>query len=453
MNSRKSYEAPRIVALDRPMTLRAPLDQRAPESLAAGDESLQLLERYGSPLVIYDGDRLRRSYREFLAAFRRRWPETSISYSVKTNYLSALLALLHQEGAHMEVVSGFEYEICRRLGIPGPEITFNGPWKASYELRVALESGSQVNVDNLDELIRIEALADALPGRKRIGLRVNMDVSYPPWDKFGFNLASGEALRMARRIMARDDFDLAGLHMHVGTYIPNPDQYEKGAEALIRLALRLRDETGRAPEQIDMGGGYASSNTLRGQMLPGASTSPTAEMYAESLTRPLIEAREKEDYAPRLVLEPGRAVIDDCGDILTTVVSVKPLRGGGRGAVIDAGVGILPTAYWYDHEISPVAVPPRPAEKVKLFGPLCMQIDVVRPAVVLPSPRPGDVYAIRRVGAYNFSQSMQFIIARPNYLLRLGDRIEVIRRREGVAEATALESVPDGLRPAQDPTR
>ncbi|MFT7617043.1 MAG: diaminopimelate decarboxylase [Planctomycetota bacterium] len=444
-----SYEAPKITPLDRPMTRRGPLDHRQGESpsLIAGFDPRAVLEEYGSPVVLYDAAKLKQTYADFVDAFKSRYEKMHVAYSVKTNYLSSLVALLYQEGAKMEVVSGFEYQVCRRLGIPGADITFNGPWKKNDELKEAFAQGSQVNLDNYDELLRAERIAKEVPGKKRIGLRVNMDVSYPPWDKFGFNLASGDAIAMVRRILDNDDFELAGLHMHVGTYIPNPDQYKKGAQALVDMALRIRDEFGVAPASLDMGGGYASSNTLRGQMLQGTATSPTPAMYAESLTEPLIKAKEKEGYEPELILEPGRALVDECGDILTTVVSVKPLRGGGRGAIIDAGVNILPTAYWYDHEISPLATEKRPAEKVKLFGPLCMQIDVVRPSVVLPAPKPGDVYAIRRVGAYNFSQSMQFIYARPNYLLAHEGQLHVIRKEETVEDALALESVPQDLMP------
>ncbi len=450
--NRTEYESPRITPLDRPMTTRPPLSHRQAQSTReiAGQDPLALLEKYGSPVVLFDGERLKKTYKSFVGAFQERYEKMHVAYSVKTNYLSSLVALLYQQGAKMEVVSGFEYAVCRRLGIPGTDITFNGPWKKNEELREAFENGSQVNLDNHDEVERVLKIAKGIPGKKKIGIRVNMDVSYPPWDKFGFNLTSGDAMAMAERILDNDELELAGLHMHVGTYIPNPDQYKKGAAALVELALRLRDKFGIAPKSLDMGGGYASSNTLRGQMLQGTATSPTPDMYAACLTEPLLHAKEKEGYEPELILEPGRALIDECGDILTTVVSVKPLRGGGRAAIIDAGVNILPTAYWYDHEVSPIATEPRPVEKVKLFGPLCMQIAVIRASVVLPPPRCGDVAALGRVGAYNFSQSMQFIYARPNYLLALDGDIHVIRREEGVEDALALESVPSTLMPVEE---
>jgi len=431
------------------MTSRPPLDSRGGGRLETigRHDVLDLMRTHGSPLVVFDADRLVESHDRFVTAFREHWPRTHLAYSVKTNYLSAVVACVYKAGATVEVVSGFEYEICRKLGIPGEDIHFNGPWKKTSEIEEAFRQGSQVNLDNLDEVIRTEEAARRLGGRYPVGIRVNMEVSYPPWDKFGFKLTSGEALRMARRIHAHPHLELRGLHMHIGTYIPNPDQYRKGAQAMVELALRIREATGSAPETIDMGGGYASTNRLRGQMLPGTATSPTPEMYAACLTEPLLEAREKHDYEPELVLEPGRVLVDECGDILTTVVSVKPLLGGGKSCILDAGVNILPTAYWYDHECVPVNVGKRPLERVKLFGPLCMQIDVVRPEVVLPAPRPGDVYALRRTGAYNFSQSMQFIYPRPAHLLLMGEDVHVIRRPEDVASVCLDEKVPEALRP------
>ncbi len=439
------YEAPRLMALDGSLGLKPPHRGRRADDAGDAAKALDRIERHGSPLMVFDGDVLKASYEGFLGAFRKHWPKTRVAYSVKTNYLSAIVGLIHHLGATVEVVSGFEYAICRRLGIPGSKIHFNGPWKRSDEIAEAFAQGSPVNLDNLDELLRTESIAAKVPGVHTVGIRVNMEVSYPPWDKFGFNLTSGDALRMARRISENDRLRLGGLHMHIGTYIPNPDQYRKGAEALVELALRIRDEVGEAPTVLDMGGGYASGNRLRGQMLPGTATSPTPEMYAECLTGPLLDAQDRHDYEPELVLEPGRALVDDCGELFSTVVAVKPLLGGGKSAIIDGGVNVLPTAYWYDHECLPVNVGDRPLENVKIFGPLCMQIDVVRPQVALPSPRPGDVYRLTRTGAYNFSQSMEFIYPRPTYLLLWEGKEYVVREAESMEACTREERIPPFL--------
>lgn len=448
MTEKAAYERPRIIPLDRPMTERPPLDHRQGDAITqvAGQDILDVMATHGSPCMIYDGDRLVETYHSFLGAFQKHYEKCRIAYSVKTNYLSSIVGLLYQTGSKVEVVSGFEYQICRRLGIPGHDICFNGPWKKDAEIEEALRNKSLVNLDNYDELKRVEVIAGRIPGPHKIGIRVNMEVSYPPWDKFGFNLTSGEALRMAERINNNPSMVLHGLHMHVGTYIPNPDQYGKGSAALVDLALKIRDKLGVTLSVLDMGGGYASSNTLRGQMIPGGSTSPTPAMYAEALTEPLIRARDKHDFEPLLVLEPGRAMVDESADMLTSVTSVKPLLGGGRAAIIDAGVNVIPTAYWYDHEVVPVNCSARHTERVKVFGPLCMQIDVVRPEAVLPSPRVGDVYCLRRVGAYNFSQSMQFIYTRPAYLLSLKGELHVIRPAETTEDVIGHETIPDFLR-------
>src|SRR5215470_8640226 len=90
----------------------------------------ELLRRFGSPLFVVSESRLRREFRDFRAAFRVLYPGTEIAYSYKTNYLTGVRAALHEEGAWAEVVSGLEYEMARRLGVPGQRIDCNGPWKA-----------------------------------------------------------------------------------------------------------------------------------------------------------------------------------------------------------------------------------------------------------------------------------------------------------------------------------
>lgn len=404
-----------------------------------------LVKQFGSPLGVVDEDRLRAMCRRVTKAFQAHWPRTRLACSVKTNYLSAIVAVIRDEGGLGEVVSGFEYGICRDLGIPGAEIIFNGPYKPDSELRLALEEGAVVNIDNDDELRRIIAMAPSLKKRGRVGIRANLKLNDPPWDKFGFSFESGHAHDVARAIAKIPNLELDGLHMHLGTYIPDPALYGRGAEALVDLALRLERDTGLTIKRLDIGGGYATRNTLRHTILPGECVAASPEDYAAVITAPLKAARRQFRKPPELVLEPGRLLIDEAVSMITTVQAVKRGVGQQKAAILDAGVHILPTAYWYNHDVAPVRDHGGPVDSYKLAGPLCMQIDVVREAITLPVLRPGDQLVVGDIGAYNFSQSMTFIQLRPTYVMISGTKVAIIRQAEVADDVRRIERLPPHL--------
>ncbi len=442
-----TYTSPELFNVSDGPVGRPPGSERRIEaqSMVAGHSVESLVEKFGSPLYVMDETRLRASYRRLSEAFKAGWADTVIGCSVKTNYLSSVVAVMRDEGAWGEVVSGFEYRLCRDLGIPGDQIIFNGPWKTDDDLRLAFSEGAVLNLDGDDELERVETLAAELGLKVKVGLRINMQLNYPPWDKFGFKLETGHAMEAARLVDKSEHLELNGLHMHVGTYIPDPGLYGRGIEALIALALRIERETDATISSLDIGGGYATRNTLHDTMLPGEAITATAEEYAEAITAPLRRASAQFKDAPRLCIEPGRILVDEAASMITTVRAVKRISGQQKAVLIDAGVHIMPTAWWYDHEIRPEFDHGHDIEDYRIVGPLCMQIDVVRKQVNLPALSTGDRLVIQDVGAYNFSQSMQFIYMRPNYVMAHAKGVDIIRAREEDSYVRQLESLPDHL--------
>ena len=129
---KKAYEKPVInpvrVGLANKMSGKAYAYSRVRDNID-GVPVEELVEKYGSPLFVFSERKLREQFRRFRRAFETRYPNVEFTWSYKTNYLKAICAILHQEGETAEVVSEFEYEKARRLGIPGNQIVFNGPYK------------------------------------------------------------------------------------------------------------------------------------------------------------------------------------------------------------------------------------------------------------------------------------------------------------------------------------
>jgi diaminopimelate decarboxylase len=447
--TKQRYERPVIKRLETDMPNKfGSRVERKPMTHIDGVAVKELISNHGSPLFVISEKTIRSNYKKAKKAFTMRYPKVQFAWSYKTNYLDAVCSIYHQEGSWAEVVSGFEYDKAISNGVNGKKIIFNGPDKTVDDLTKAITNDSLIHIDHLDELYTITELSEKLSKRPRVGIRVNMDTGvYPIWDRFGFNYENGQAWDALNKIMASGKMDLVGLHCHIGTYMLSSRAYGIAASKLADLALGLKRRYNHDVKYIDLGGGFPSRNTLKGSYLPGVDTIPSVDEFAEEITSALLNAEFPPDNLPLLILETGRAMVDDAAFLLGTVISNKRSSIGKRITIVDVGVNILFTSFWYDHKVTPAQEFSQYTEDTTIYGPLCMNIDVIRESASLPLLNKGDHFVIHFVGAYNMTQWMQFINLRPRVvLIDLQDQVHVIRENETMEVFKSLEKVPEHLK-------
>lgn len=404
----------------------------------------KLMDNYGSPLFVFSEKTIRDTFSEARIAFETRYPKVQFAWSYKTNYLDAVCKIYHEEGAWAEVVSGFEFEKAMAMGVPGSKLLYNGPEKSAEDLVMAINNDAYIHIDHFDELYLLMETTRKLDKKAQVAIRVNMDTGiYPIWDRFGFNYENGEAWNAINRIMLADNLELVGLHTHIGTYIMATSAYAMATTKLVNLFMATHRKFGHWLKYIDLGGGFASKNTLKGAYMPGSETCPSFDEYAEAITNALISSEIPHENLPVLFLETGRALIDDAGYLLTTVLANKRSSVGRRNMVIDAGVNLLFTSFWYNLGIFPSKSVSENREVATIYGPLCMNIDVISDAINFPHVKTGDQLVIERVGAYNVTQWMQFITYRPNVvLIDMEGKSHLIRKKENLETITNSEIDP-----------
>lgn len=407
----------------------------------------QLVKKFGSPLFVFSMRKLREQYQEMYQIFSTRYPNVQCAWSYKTNYLDAICATLHHEGAIAEVVSGFEYEKATRLGINGSSIIFNGPCKSAEELKRAFTNGSIVNIDNFDELYCAERVAQELGKKVSVGIRVNMDNGiYPQWFKFGFNLDNRQAMEAVNRIARSAHLRLNGLHAHIGTFVLDPNAYAIETEKMVKFMQEIEDNSDFTIEYIDVGGGFPSQNRLKGIYLPPEVAIPSMEEYAEAICNTLLRYLRPNEY-PKLYLEAGRSIVDEAGYLISTVNAQKYLPDGRKSYFIDAGINLMYTATWYNFNLQPDRQLSSAPERCTVFGPLCMNIDVIADSIYLPPLPVKSRLVIHPVGAYNLTQWMQFITYRPAVVMIMDDKsVEIIRRAEKLDDVLSCEKLPEKLK-------
>ncbi|MEN8118087.1 MAG: alanine racemase [Bacteroidota bacterium] len=404
----------------------------------------ELMEEYGSPLFVLSEQTIRDTYAEAKQAFETRYPKVQFAWSYKTNYLNAVCSIFHDEGSWAEVVSGFEFEKALSNGVNGSNIIFNGPEKSEEDLTLAINHNAIIHIDHFDELYLLIETTRKLNKKARVAIRINLDAGiYPMWDRFGFNYENGEAWNAINRIMLAENLDLIGLHTHIGTYIMSTSAYAIAATKLSNLYMATHRKFDHWLKYIDLGGGFASKNTLKGAYMPGSETCPSFDEYAEAISNAIISSEIPHENLPVLFLETGRALIDDAGYLLTTVLANKRSTQGRRTMVIDAGVNLLFTSFWYNLGVFPSKENSAHVEETTIYGPLCMNIDVIRDAINFPQAKTGDQLVIERVGAYNMTQWMQFITYRPNVILiDTEEKTHIIRKKEELDSMQKFELNP-----------
>ncbi|MBT6007075.1 MAG: diaminopimelate decarboxylase [Prolixibacteraceae bacterium] len=444
--SKLKYEKPVIskITAGVPNKFGLPAKQRIISEID-GIPVPDLMEEYGSPVFVLSEKTIRDTYAEAKQAFETRYPKVQFAWSYKTNYLDAVCNVFHDEGSWAEVVSGFEFEKALSNGVNGSNIIFNGPEKSEEDLTLAINNNACIHIDHFDELYLLIETTRKLNKKARVDIRINLDAGiYPIWDRFGFNYENGEAWNAINRIMLADNLEMIGLHTHIGTYIMVASAYAIAASKLSNLYMAIHRKFDHWLKYIDLGGGFASKNTLKGAYMPGSETCPSFDEYAEAISNAIISSEIPHENLPVLFMETGRALIDDAGYLLTTVLANKRSTAGRRTMVIDAGVNLLFTSFWYNLGVFPSKEVSTHVEESTIYGPLCMNIDVIRDAINFPSAKTGDQLVIERVGAYNMTQWMQFITFRPNVvMIDLEGKAHIIRRKENLDSLQSFEVKPN----------
>lgn len=394
----------------------------------------ELAQRWGTPLYVYSRAAIAAAYGE-LALALAPVPHL-IAYSVKANGNLAVLRTLAALGAGADIVSGGELHRALLAGIPADRIVFSGVGKTVGELAAALRAGILAfNVESEGELLALAELADATGVQAPVSLRVNPDIEPPTphaytrtghaASKFGIPIAEAPALY--RRAATLPALRIVGVDVHLGSQILQAAPFADAIEQMLALVEELRSD-GINPELLDLGGGLGIAYADGEGIGPGE--------FAAAILEPLG------DCGMRLVVEPGRYLVGHSGVLLARVLYVK--QSGGRCFVItDAGMNDLlrPSHYQGFHAVEPVvAEPGRPRVRADVVGPICETGDFLaldREMDVVP---PGELVAIRTVGAYGFSMASTYNQRpRPAEVMVDGAEAALVRRRETVEDLIAGE--------------
>ena len=419
----------------------------------AGVPVTDIATEFGTPTFVIDEDDFRSRCREIAAAFGGG---ENVRYAAKAFMCSEVARWIAEEGLSLDVATGGEMAVALHAGFPAERIALHGNNKSIAELTAAVKAGIEhVVVDSMIEIERLDEIAGAAGVVQDVLVRVTVGVEAHTHEfistahedqKFGLSLASGAALAAVRRIFATDHLRLVGLHSHIGSQIFDVAGFEIAAHRVIGLLRDVVAEFGVEKTSqmsiVDLGGGLGIS------YLPQDDPPPVADLAAKLAAIVRDESAAVGLPAPKLVVEPGRAIAGPGTITLYQVGTVKDVAVASdryrRYVSIDGGMSdnIRTSLYGAEYDVRLISRASEGSSTLgRVVGKHCESGDiVVRDTWVPDDIRPGDLLGVAATGAYCYSMSSRYnLIGRPAVVAVRDGQARLILRRETVDDLLSLE--------------
>jgi diaminopimelate decarboxylase len=392
--------------------------------LFVGDvDVIELAQKYGTPLFVYDEQQLRNRCREAVAAFG-----DGVAYATKAFLSQAMARLAWEEGMHLDVATGGEMHVALAAGVPPERLVMHGNNKSELELSEALAAPvGRIVVDSFDEIDRIEALVAGGAPFPKVLIRVNPGVAAHtheylqtgvPDSKFGLGIASGDAAAAIARARASTAMDLVGVHAHIGSQVFVVDSFRRAIGALAPF-LANRDL-----KELSIGGGLGVAYVT-------GERAPSITEWADSVKAAVAE----HGINARVTAEPGRAIVAGAAVTLYTVGTIKAIDSIRTYLAVDGGMSDNPRPVLYGsgyEAFLPRSVNAKRDLHVRVVGKHCESGDVIVSDAAVPGDtRVGDILCTPVTGAYGHSMGSNYnMVLRPAVVFVSDGKSRLVIRRE-----------------------
>ena len=402
----------------------------------------EIAAQVGTPCYIYSTATLERHFRLFDEALAGM--DHLVCYAMKAASNQAILKVMADLGAGMDVVSGGEYARAKAAGVPGDKIVFSGVGKTREEMRAALEGGvRQFNLESEPEMEVLNEVALSLGVVAPVTVRVNPDVDAKTHAKIAtgksenkFGIPITRAPEVYARIADLPGLRAVGIDVHIGSQLTDLEPYRAAFTKVKELTETLR-AAGHDIIRLDLGGGL-------GIPYERGNSAPPLPVEYGALVQEVLG-----DTGCEIEIEPGRLIAGNAGIMLSEVIYVK--HGEGRDfLIIDGAMNdlIRPAMYDAHHDIVPVVEPEAGGEQTPydIVGPVCESGDTFAKGRNMPKLAAGDLVAFRSAGAYGAVMSSEYNTRPliPEVLVK-GDQFAVIRKRPSFEEIINRDTLPEWM--------
>lgn len=412
-----------------------------------GVDCVDLAEKYGTPVYIYDTAYIKTKTRAFKAAFAKRKVAAQVAYASKAFSCLAIYQLMAQEKMSLDVVSGGELYTAIQADYPSEKIHFHGNNKSDDELIAGLDYhvGCFV-VDNFHELYRLDELTAERKQKTNILIRVTPGVEAHTHDyistgqndsKFGFDLENGQAETAVKQALSMPFIEVIGLHSHIGSQIFETQGFNLAIDKVLTQAAKWKSALNFDLKVLNVGGGFGIRYTSEDKPLPIETYIHTiideVEMLAENLNLDM----------PEIWIEPGRSLVGDAGITLYQTGSQKSIPDVRNYLAIDGGMSdnIRPALYNAKYTgVFANRVNDQMDELYSIAGKCCESGDMLIWNLPLPKVQSKDILAVFSTGAYGYAMASNYNrIPRPPVVFVEGGSEFLAIERESYRDLMRLE--------------
>ena len=430
-----------------------PITAKVERNLTIGGcDTVELVEKYGSPLYVIDEATLRAICNDFKNAFKS-YPHTRMMYASKALCTSAITKLLDSEGFGFDTVSIGEIYTVLNSGVSLSKVLFNGNNKTEEELDFAIKNDiGRISVDNFLEVKLISKIAGRYNKHVDVLLRITPGIECHTHEyiqtgqldsKFGFDLSQLDEV-IKDITQNHNNITIRGLHAHIGSQIFEPQCFHDEIDVLIQEISRVEAKFGIKFDEINIGGGLGVKYTEKDKP-------PSVNEIADVIIASLEKHIEKYNIEPpTLYIEPGRSIISTSGVTLYTIGSMKQVPNMTKYVTVDGGMSDNPRPSMYQAEYyADVANKMNETKKevVTIAGRFCESGDILIKDISLPIMETGDILCVYNTGAYNYSMASNYNrVEKPAMVLVNNTQSDIIIKRESLEDIIAHDVIPNRLK-------
>lgn len=406
--------------------------------LFAGVDTVSLAEKYGTPLMLLDENKIRQKCRIYKTAMQEHFtPDSMPLYASKALSFKYIYKIAAEENIGIDCVSAGEIYTAAAAGFPLERAYFHGNSKTDAEIRFAMEHGvGHFVCDSIEETSAVNEIAGEMGIRQKILLRItpgidphtHKKISTGSVDsKFGVAIETGQAYELVEGVLALENVELTGFHCHIGSQIFEYDPFCDAARIMIKFIADIREHFGYEASQLNLGGGMAVRYTEDDPEIDYAANIKGIADIVRTL------CGEYNVKMPQILMEPGRSIVADAGMTLYTAGYLKEITGLKNYISIDGGMTDNPRFTLYQSPYT-VVIANRMNEpcdyRCTVAGRCCESGDIIQEDVMMPKPARHDIIAVLTTGAYNYAMASHYNkVPKPAVvMLKDGEDFTVIKR-------------------------
>lgn len=386
-----------------------------------GVDTVDMAKKYGTPLYLYDENRIRERCRTYVSAMKEAFGESALPlYASKAASFKQMYRIVMEEGMGTDIVSSGELYTAASVGFPLERAYFHSNNKTDEDIAYAIDLGiGYFVVDNVEELDAIDKIAGEKAVIQKVLLRLTPGIDPHTYaavatgkvdSKFGSAIETGQAEQITKYATELENIELYGFHCHVGSQVFDSDVYLDASKIMLDFVAEMKRKYGFETRELDIGGGYG---------VRYLESDPHIDIAANIY----LVAKHMKAYSkklginmPAIRMEPGRSIVADAGITVYTAGTVKRIPGYKNYVSVDGGMADNPRFALYGSSYT-VCLANRmnaeaegvPTFKCSVVGRCCESGDILQENVTLPADIcRGDMIAVLTTGAYNYSMSSNY---------------------------------------------